>query len=352
MDRLLRQIDQMTRQRDRGNLEAALVKALHEIATAEQVRLYKLYRSKDVTWTGLAVEYGPQGLRQYDDGISGLDETSYANRDRLMPEYLSQKEPSKNYIPLDQCWLHSFVVGRHKTTPFGAVHLSRRKPLSEFEIRVIEALITVFDNCCDLLDYCEIDTLTGLLNRKTFDEYLFKILSRKVGQDDVEQSGADVPGRRRQSSKGAEHWAGVMDIDHFKRINDAFGHMIGDEVLLMLANRMKSHFRSHDKLFRFGGEEFVLLLKPTGLEQAFSVFDRFRQVVEDQKFPQAGRVTISIGFAQLGSNDNPTIAIQNADRALYWAKEHGRNQVCSYEQMIACGKLAPPPSLNTEVDLF
>jgi diguanylate cyclase (GGDEF)-like protein len=352
MDRLLRHIDLMTRQRDRGRLEAALVTALHELAAAEQVCLHKLHWSKEDTWIGLAVECGAAGLCQYDDGISGPEGTSPLHQDPLMSEYLRQAEPSKSYDAQEQCWLHGFVVGRRKTMPFGILRLERGKPLSEYETRVAEAFITVFDNCCDLLDYSEIDTLTGLLNRKTFDDYLYKILSRTVENDDPQSAAGEAPRRRRPCPRGTDHWTGVIDIDHFKRINDGFGHMIGDEVLLMLANRMKAHFRAQDKLFRFGGEEFVLLLKPTEIENAHSAFERFRQTVEGQEFPQVGRVTISIGYARLGITDEASAVLQNADRALYWAKEHGRNQVCSYEQLIARGELQHQDNLNSEVELF
>ena len=144
----------------------------------------------------------------------------------------------------------------------------------------------------------------------------------------------------------------MLDIDHFKRINDNFGHLIGDEVLLMVANLMKNSFRFRDKLFRFGGEEFVVVLKPTGATQAQAIFERFRSTMENHAFPQVGRVTISIGYAQIRLHDQPSVILDNADQALYWSKEHGRNRVSSYEALLASGELAPPAAIDSDIELF
>src|SRR5205085_360480 len=146
-------------------------------------------------------------------------------------------------------------------------------------------------------------------------------------------------------------WLGVIDIDHFKRVNDTFGHLIGDEVLLLLATMMKVSFRTYDKLFRFGGEEFVVLLKPTDSNNAHAAFERFRKDIEARNFPQVGRITVSIGYARIGPKDQPTVVIDRADEALYWAKEHGRNRTFNYETLIASGELKQKES-KSDVEFF
>jgi diguanylate cyclase (GGDEF)-like protein len=161
-----------------------------------------------------------------------------------------------------------------------------------------------------------------------------------------------VPHRRQAQPEGLDHWLAVVDIDHFKRVNDNFGHLIGDEVLLLVATMMKNSFRTHDKLFRFGGEEFIVLLKPNTDDDAQRIFDRFRAGIEARDFPQVGHVTVSVGYASIRLGDQPSVILDNADNALYWAKENGRNQVASYAALMAEGKLASKEAATSEMELF
>ncbi len=104
-------------------------------------------------------------------------------------------------------------------------------------------------------------------------------------------------------------------------------------------------------MFRFGGEEFVIVLDAASAEGAGAAFERLRGAVADYRFPQIGRVTISLGFTQVQPGDSPAAAIERADAALYFAKHHGRNQVQQQERLIADGLLVAK-ALNAEVELF
>jgi diguanylate cyclase (GGDEF)-like protein len=106
------------------------------------------------------------------------------------------------------------------------------------------------------------------------------------------------------------------------------------------------------KLFRFGGEEFVVLLKPAELASARAAFERCRREVEQYSFPQVGRVTVSAGFTRIGIYDTPSVILDNADEALYYAKGNGRNRVCCYEELIAAGQLVKHHVLNTDAVMF
>ena len=152
------------------------------------------------------------------------------------------------------------------------------------------------------------------------------------------------------TSEPVQNWLAVVDIDHFKQVNDRFGHLYGDEVLILVANILRSSFRSHDRIFRFGGEEFVVLLRNTTLSKAHKVFNRFREAVQEYHFPQVGNVTVSLGFVGT-SRGSPVEILGQADQALYYAKEHGRNQVCFYEDLVATGALATKVA-NDDVELF
>ncbi|MDD2758921.1 MAG: GGDEF domain-containing protein, partial [Methylomonas sp.] len=130
-------------------------------------------------------------------------------------------------------------------------------------------------------------------------------------------------------------WFAILDIDHFKRVNDTFGHLYGDEVLLLFSQMMEKHFRYNDFLFRFGGEEFVVILNLADQASAESVFERFRQRIAEHEFPTVGQVTVSIGVTHVDSAIMPSILLDRADKALYHAKASGRNQVIVYEKTAA-----------------
>lgn len=122
----------------------------------------------------------------------------------------------------------------------------------------------------------------------------------------------------------------VIDIDLFKRINDSFGHKAGDRVLQLVAREMKSRLRSTDFIARFGGEEFVLLLPETALDDARDVVDQFRGHVGQLPFHFGGQpvtITFSAGVSEFREGDTEDAVFDRADRALYQAKDAGRNQV-------------------------
>ncbi len=122
----------------------------------------------------------------------------------------------------------------------------------------------------------------------------------------------------------------MMDVDHFKRINDGFGHQVGDDVLVMVAGTLQKTLRESDLLARFGGEEFIIGLPETGREGAAVLADRLRQIVGSTPMPGVDRpVTISVGVACVPSPGVETVdqLISRADAALYRAKREGRNRI-------------------------
>lgn len=193
-------------------------------------------------------------------------------------------------------------------------------------IAAIVGIARLYENFEGLLDYGERDALTELLNRKTFDGAL-----SKVAQQNEVRSLAR--GDARALKPEETHWIAVIDIDHFKAVNDNFGHPAGDKVLSVLAQLMRQSFRSNDQLYRFGGEEFVVLMKCSGHEDACAALERFRSCVDKHNFPGVGHITASLGLAELRRTDMPGDAVERADRALYHAKDNGRNQVCSYQEV-------------------
>ncbi len=341
MDRLLRHIHAITSQRHRGELAAAVAAALHDLVGARHVAIYKSFApAGDHLLIGLVAEADETGVHGYDDGVSWPAGTSPISRYPQLDDHL--RRDGSSWVMVTPEAAHQIFELHQDGRLFGFVEVRSAQQLGTEQQAIVEGVLDVMGNCVAMLDYSETDTLTGLLNRKTFDQYLLTILSGLDGAGD----GHGLPGlpHRRQPHPGvSRHWLGVLDVDHFKQVNDRYGHLAGDEVLILLANMMHLSFRTQDKLFRFGGEEFIVLLKPTEFGNALATFDRFRQEVEAHEFPHGCRITISTGFIGIGIHDTPAAILGSADEALYWAKENGRNRTCSYEQLIDEGALRPHP---------
>lgn len=154
------------------------------------------------------------------------------------------------------------------------------------------------------------DMLTGLVNRSQFDAVLKSEFSRH--------------------HRHARPLSLIMlDIDHFKAINDAHGHDVGDQVLVEFANLLKSNLRKADCCARWGGEEFMLLAPETALEQAVQLAEKIRAAIKNNFFPTQGSVTASFGVVEVHPNEPIKSVMKRADDALYLAKDKGRDQVSS-----------------------
>jgi diguanylate cyclase (GGDEF)-like protein len=222
----------------------------------------------------------------------------------------------------------------------------KNRPFEHRDIGALTLLAQIFRNHIRLLDYSELDSLTRLLNRKTFDETFDRLLT----QADIPSDGFRHT-ERRSGEDASPAWLGAIDIDHFKRINDSFGHLFGDEVLLRVGALMRRTFRGSDRLFRFGGEEFVVILNAPDNCAAEAAFERFRASIEQQDFPQVGTVTCSVGYTEVPNNDIPVNVLGRADQALYFAKNNGRNRVCCYEQLLDRGMIVPISPAGIDVDI-
>jgi diguanylate cyclase (GGDEF)-like protein len=130
----------------------------------------------------------------------------------------------------------------------------------------------------------------------------------------------------------------LIDIDHFKKFNDTHGHAGGDLLLAGFADKMRSAVRQMDSAFRFGGEEFIVLLPETTSQEAMVPAERFRRLIADSRFPippdgQYVSVTVSIGIAEYRDGDTIDDVIRHADLAMYAAKNGGRNRVVDYNHL-------------------
>ena len=158
------------------------------------------------------------------------------------------------------------------------------------------------------------DALTGLYNRRHFNAELEREFMRS------KRYGGDL-------------CIAIIDIDFFKKINDTYGHLCGDYVLKEVAYLILGNFRKTDMVFRYGGEEFVVLMTETSLENSLIPLERLRKTIENNNFIFKGEkvnVTISIG-AETNHTESTEEFLNNADKALYQAKQSGRNQTVLFK---------------------
>ncbi len=156
------------------------------------------------------------------------------------------------------------------------------------------------------------DKLTSVYNRAKFEE-LFDIKFKEYKRYKKELSLA------------------ILDIDHFKKINDTYGHQTGDKILKVLAKICTSSIRESDLFARWGGEEFVILMSETDIDQAKYICEKLRVKIENSTFPNNIKLTVSFGVSNLKKEDTKEKFFKKADEALYRAKSRGRNKVVAYE---------------------
>jgi diguanylate cyclase (GGDEF)-like protein len=250
----------------------------------------------------------------YHAGISGHalaeGKTIVASRVRSFKGYVAgfEETEAEACIPL-------IALGQR----LGVLVLENAKPDS-FPDEEIHALEAVADICADAIhsaqsfkrmeEMADIDGLTGIYNRRHLEKRLLEELDRLARYG---------------------HGMGLLmiDIDHFKNLNDEFGHILGDEVLREVSLLFRKHLRKADVLCRYGGEEFAVLLPETTGEKAVRVADKLRRFVENHHFAGLGRpLTVSIGVADFPDHGRSRDdLVKAADMALYAAKDAGRNKV-------------------------
>ncbi|WP_199680154.1 GGDEF domain-containing protein [Xanthomonas sp. CFBP 7698] len=320
---LLERMVDMTAIRDADLLDLSLLRTMREVCAAEELSLLRI---------------APDGrtmaeTRLRDDGRLSL--TVAELKDAQMRSQLADVHGPGEAVQLHQdgraLLVYPMMEARGIRT---CLRVAGARPPGAAEQAMLQGFARFFQNYRSLLDDAQRDALTGLRNRKTFDDVILRLFS---GAQSTTEQGV---------------WLGIVDIDHFKRVNDTFGHLYGDEVLLLVAQLMQRTFRQDDLLFRFGGEEFVIVLRGVDRECAVGLFERFRLAVAEHVFPQVGQVTLSTGIVELTQGRLISQSLDEADKALYWAKQHGRNRAAVYAELVGNGQLQHAIQPTGSVDLF
>lgn len=332
LSNILTSVASLVSQRDTDLLDFSLVKTIFTFANISDALTVKAGRAGRVV---SIIKY-EKGLCKKIEADSFFD-VSIADaieRIRLL-------DRDELYIKNDDIHLNLFLLARSRGIDTFLIVRSAES-FSPQQTLLMQGFSQIYKNYYALLLDSQRDQLTGLPNRKTFDEYLNKISS--LNQLPLD----DEPDLR----KGLNYWLVLIDIDNFKNINDIFGHLYGDEVLIHVSNVLLTSIRDGDAVFRFGGEEFVMVISADDEQECRVAVDRIRYNVSQKQISQVGAVTISLGVAKFNDKEFYLTIIDRADKALYASKKAGKNKVSFYEDLIFSGEISEVDIKFGDVDLF
>jgi diguanylate cyclase (GGDEF)-like protein len=283
-------------------------------------------------------------LRPLDDDKDRLH--CVLNRYRVEVAWAGEEGPRITYLPL-------FADSRNDDE--GVVEVHSGAVLKPEQQQMIDVMLHVFRNMYNLLAYSDRDALTGLLNRKALDDTFYSAVLEELDEGAQERTHAREakvePGHERRHRVPPNYWLGTVSVDNFGMLNDKNGHLIAEEVLLLVARIMNNTFRTYDRIYRLGGEQFAVLMHCPDEELVLAAFERFRANMEKFNFPQVGRVTACAGFTRVTADDSPDTTLERAERAVDFAQRNGRNKVFSHGDLVRKGFFGDTPKIGA-VDIF
>ncbi len=325
----------LTRQEDQVALRQALLDGIREVAHFDKVSLFEIKSD---------LQDQEAGIAYYRDAMEPGAHFENLERRQTLLKAMRLREVVQGTVKHGDQLLKRYAMPIMSSGHVCEIlALESGNGLEEF-LKDVQFLVDIYRNHSRMLHKYEHDALTGLLNRRSFEDRLSHFM-RQLAES--QQSLALLDLKRHE----VPHLA-VLDIDHFKRINDNYGHLYGDDVLLLFSNQMREQFSAETSLYRFGGEEFVVVMHSTSVD-AVEQLEQFREAIERFDFPQVGQVTVSIGYTSVTSSSVSSEIIDRADQALYFAKENGRNRVCCYEELVSQGAIEQGREQDGgEIELF
>lgn len=344
----------LTDHRDRDRLELTLAKALIDLAPIERVVISRLTTedgekrwlelvSLDARGGGrvadpLRIDF--QRLARLEDAYDRL--RCLRGRQEIEVAWAGENGPRIYYLPI-------FADSRADEEE-GVIEVHTAGVLTPDQRQTIDQLHRIYRNMYTLLAYSDRDPMTGLLNRKSLDDTFYSAVLEEL--DGHSGAAADaVVDKERRHRVPPNYWLGSIVIDHFHALNDKYGNLIVEEVVLLLARIMNSTFRTHDRLYRFGGDQFAALFHCPDEAVALSALERLRANVERYSFPQVGSVTVSVGLTRVQSEDTPSSALERTGQAIDHVQREGGNQVCSHPELVRRGVIESVTRTGS-VDVF
>ncbi|MEI8156308.1 MAG: GGDEF domain-containing protein, partial [Burkholderiales bacterium] len=292
MATLTEHIIKLTDHRDRELLELTLSKALIDLLRIDRVVIARVVSEEGVKrWLEVAsldVRGGGKvvdPLRVDFQTLSKLDDERYrlqCLQSRALAEHAwaGEEGPRISYLPL---------YSGSASDDEGVIEVHSGSSLTVGQLQVIEDMVHVFRNMYSLLAYSDRDALTGLLNRKSLDDTFYSAVLEEMdhGLEGVTNTlqAQVLPVSERRHRVPPNYWLGTVSVDNFGVINDKSGHLIAEEVLLLVARIMNNTFRTYDRIYRLGGEQFAVLMHCPDEALVLAAFERFRANMEKFNFP-------------------------------------------------------------------
>jgi diguanylate cyclase (GGDEF)-like protein len=357
MATLIDHLIKLTDHRDRDLLELTLSKALIDLIPIQRVIVARVFSEEGVKrWMDIATLDAKGGGKVVDplrvdfqklpllqDNKDRL--TALESRERVEIAWAGEDGPRITYLPLFS----------DSMADQGILEIHSASALTPEQLQALEEVHHVFRNMYHLLAYSDRDALTGLLNRKSLDDTFYSAVLDELGEmADVQNATLQATvaaGAERRHRVPPNYWLGTISVDHFGLINDKNGHLIAEEVLLLVARIMNNTFRTYDRLYRLGGEQFAVLMHCPDEALVLAAFERFRANIEKFNFPQVGRVTVCAGFTRITADDSPSTALEHAERAVDYAQRNGHNKVFSHAELVRKGFFGDVPKVGA-IDIF
>ena len=349
MPTLIDHLIKLTDHRDRELLDLTLAKALLDLTSIQRVVIARLMVDEEQKrWLDkVTLDAGGGGkvvdpLRADFKRLPRLDDEP--DRVRCLQEnaeielaWAGQDGPRIYFYPL---------LDEVRDDERGVLEVHAGSILDDGARLIIDQIHCVYRNMHVLLAYSDHDPLTGLLNRKSLDDTFYSAVLEELTSTSP-GAGASTPSSAPQDAKPAEperrhrvppnYWLATIAVDHFQLLNDKHGHLLMEENTLLITRIMNNTFRTHDRLYRLGGDRFAALFHCPEESSAQNLLERLRDSIERFNFPQLSRVTVSIGFTRIQSNDTPDAALERSEQAIDYVQRNGYNQVCSHAGLLRRG---------------
>jgi diguanylate cyclase (GGDEF)-like protein len=338
----------LTDHRERDLLELTLSKALIDLLSVQRVIIARVITDEGVSrWLDVATLDARGGGKVVDplrvdfNSLPLVEDskqrlTCVQGRVPVVFAWAGEDGPRITYLPLFDAL---------RADGDGVVEIHSAAVLNDEQMQAIDSLLHVFRNMYSLLAYSDRDGLTGLLNRRALENTFYSAVLEEL---DIEQGG-DPAARDAKLDKAQErrhrvppnYWLGTVRVDAFADIGEQHGALAAEEVLLMVARVINNTFRTYDRLYRLGGDQFAVLMHCPDEALVLAAFERFRANIDKFIFPQAGHASVCCSFAKVTPDDTPQTSVLRVERAVAYAQAQGGNRVFSYPELVRTGVLDP-----------
>ena len=345
MSTYIEHIVRLTDHRDRDLLELTLSKALLDLLPVNRIVIARVVTDEgERRWLEVARLDAKGGGRVIDpqrvdfQSLAKFDDASdrvkcLQLRDLVEIAWAGPDGPRITLLPL---------FSQSRDDDQGVLELHSEGPLNSENVLMVHNLRRIYRNMYSLLEFSDRDAMTGLLNRKSLDDAFYSAVLEDLDALGATPADDAQHGQERRHRVPVNYWLGSARIDNFGLIAERHGRSMADEVLFRVARILSNTFRTYDRLYRFGGDHFGVLMHCPDEALVLGAFDRFRSSVEKYNFPKLGRITVSCGFTTVVVDDSPVTGLEKTDKAVDFARRSGGNKACSYLGLARRGFFGEP----------